>query len=453
MLTMPGWKYEKTVLITSDALFDRKDEFITVDLTLKDWEITNPEQEIRVIQKNHWNSWERLLPQQVSNVIRQNGLVTFSVSFLADIPQQSTARFGILYGNPQAKHEPIHLKFEVTQKENEIEINHTNYLVTIDKTSGLLLKNSLNVFRVGFLSHYDFNTANILQNFTRVIIPLDKQAKKIDSTEYQKVTSIEQGSLFLRITTQAILPLQQDASKNPICETQMLFVANKPFIHIRQKITFPSETALTGLRLGNFTFDKKQFTHFSFRPTTHNSAHTTLPNTDIEEIGHVIIDEDYVQGLPNGSVFSDLIPIDVPWTSLISIRRNNWYALTRYLLDWQQKTPDQKNPNYRPGTFLTKEKDHLEWFQAPIYCTKPEDHRNASLIQKGTEYETTFAFHFGHFEETYWGQNAEAQGKLLNSPLTGTVSPFELHDTKWVEPKVSFIIGNRQNDYLRAGVR
>jgi hypothetical protein len=230
----------------------------------------------------------------------------------------------------------------------------------------------------------------------------------------------------------------------------MLFLASQPFIHIRESIKFNVDTPVFGLRLANFRFHQSVYSHFSFRPVTPD-----FKPTEIEEIGHILLAPEFTRDLPQGSVMSSFLPLEMAWTALLNIKRNEWYAQTRYLLDWTGVNLQGKPvPSYRPATYLFRDGEAYESALMPIYAKNTNHADNITVIPAGTEWRYSMAHHFSPFEEGVWGQKADAVGRGMNSPLSVQVHPRLIQENgEWADHPVFTCAGKNAAHYLTIGVR
>ena len=452
MLRMDGWCHESTVLAENKGAIDRSNEFIEVTLTVSDEQVTDPAREVRVACKPQWDVWSHLIPCQVGGVEKTGGKVRFRVAFFGDIPAHSTARFGILYGNPKADPQQERLALYVRDKGDMVQVDNQAYLIGIDKRTGMMRDIQAKCFRVGGVEFFNLTPTPVPQPGVSVQFVSGK--KNAVSGKWSRASDVapvttreEEGAIYYRHQSVRTLPVPAgvDVAEGPELTTEMLFLASQPFVHIQETVKFKVDTAVFSLRLANFRFQSGVYTHFSFRPVTPDFKHT-----EVEEIGHILIAPQYTRGLPDGSVMSGFLPLEMPWTALLNISRSSWHTQTRYLLDWTASN----RVGYRAATYLFMEGDEYESALMPIYARKTDHSGNTTIIPAGTEWSYRIAHHFSPFEEVTWGEKADAVGRRMNSLLPVQVHPRPILDNgEWGEHPVFTCAGKRTDDYQTSGVR
>jgi hypothetical protein len=230
----------------------------------------------------------------------------------------------------------------------------------------------------------------------------------------------------------------------PDLEVTYRFFADQPFFLVHTRLTFVEDTPVFGVRIGGMAVEPGTFTHYTFRPVTPPG----LPDTDIEEMGHILIDPEHTADLPAGPAFADLIPYNIAWHGFIRVRK----ALDRGMAMIQlrhAKSPDF--PLYRAGTYMFREADGFSCARVPVHV-KTHLPETAVTVPAGAFVENLDAVTFDAFDAE-WGQRADRLGKRLNNPLEVNVHPrFMLGDVPpetW-EPLPR---GERADAYRRFGVR
>jgi hypothetical protein len=183
----------------------------------------------------------------------------------------------------------------------------------------------------------------------------------------------------------------------------------------------------------------------------------SLKPTDIEEMGHVIIDPVSTGGLPAGNVLSGFIPYDCAWHSFIHITKGGWasqYAVTGINLRSTAAVADGRPPaRYRAATYLFREDGAVLWFRAPVYVKRRDRRENIVTVPAGSAYRETDALVFGHWNAEGWAQEIEALGRRLNTPLAVSTHPAMPGRVEPAAHGACFEYGERRDAYLRAGVR
>jgi hypothetical protein len=194
------------------------------------------------------------------------------------------------------------------------------------------------------------------------------------------------------------------------------------------------------------------FSHYTFRPVSPN-----LSETDIEEMGHILIDPKDTKGLPGGNLFSGFLPYHLAWHAFINIykgSRVNQYALTGINLSSSINTASGQEPAmYRHATYISRDKAGISWFKAPVYVKRKDLKENRIKIPAGTVYKETNALLFTPWDNEQWAQQVEQTGRILNSRLDISDHPRFL-DGPVPGPVLELLpYGKRQDAYLRAGIR
>jgi hypothetical protein len=180
-----------------------------------------------------------------------------------------------------------------------------------------------------------------------------------------------------------------------------------------------------------------------------------LKKTEVEEMGHLLIDPEFTRNLPEGTVLSGFMPLQMPWTAMINIHRNKWFTQVRYLLDWNvSNSKGAAVPQYRAATYLFRDKGFYESALMPVYTKNCVDKRNLTIIPAGTEISFELAMAFSPFEEAVWGKKTDHIGRVMNQPLTVQVHPLLVNENGgWSDHPVFTLAGKRSSDYLTSGVR
>ncbi|MBL8027892.1 MAG: hypothetical protein JNL74_15830 [Fibrobacteres bacterium] len=444
MLRMDGWCHESTVLIENNSPYERINEFVEVKLTVSNRQVTDPVREVRVIFKTAWNNWEKLIPCQVAGVQPSGETISFRVSFFADVPANGTARYGIVYGNRAAEPQQEKLALYVRDKKERIEIDNPGYVVSVDKKSGQLSQIIYKYFRTGFLIPVELTPATLIQPGVSIQTDDGKWLTAAEAAPYSVET--ESGAVCYKHA------VMRDLKESGIkVSTEMIFPASQPFVNIKEKIFFGKSTSVFNIKTAGHRFPAGIYSHFTFRPVTKPA----LKKTEVEEMGHLLIDPMYSGNLPNGTMVSGFMPLLMPWTAMSNIHRNKWYTQVRYMLDWNVKNVNGSTvPEYRAATYLFKEDDFYESALMPVYTKNTNDKKNCTVIPAGTEISYEIMVAFSPFEEVVWGKKTDQIGRVLNSPLNVSVYPrFVNAAGEWEDHSVTTFAGKRNCDYQTSGVR
>jgi hypothetical protein len=194
------------------------------------------------------------------------------------------------------------------------------------------------------------------------------------------------------------------------------------------------------------TLDNTSFTHYIFRPVT-----PTLPDTDIEEMGYVMIDTAYTREVPEGLLLAGLLPPDLAWQGYININKN--HTIISINLHDSAYCPSGPAAAYRSASYAAMENGLVQWFNAPVYVGKRDSKENIIRIGKGNVYIQSNVILFAEWDKEKFPVYVESLGKQLNNPPKVDIYPGNLGDQV---PKQTFTAlprGRRANAYLKAGVR
>lgn len=458
-----GWNFEKTLLIQSDSPLDRHNEFIDVAVTVETKCAATLARDVRVVLKPAWNRFGNEVPCQVYDIQEHGSVTVFRVAFIADIPAHATQRVGILYDNPDAKIPKYETDLVMSDQGKGRTLENAHYRARLDPQSGNLDSLSIKLKVLEYTHLKTLTPTDNPQGAVRVIFA-DPENPESPSTAsaanwQQPETRCVEGPLFISITRKGRLaPQGQTATdRHPSLELAYRFVADQPVILVSSRLAFHQDTLVYGIHNDWLAVKNDCFSHYCFRPDS-----PSLPATDVEEAGHILVDAKHIQSLPPGPIFGGFLPYNMPWHAFISTVRTQAfrfdYALTSIRLHESSETsgaPDGKAPQYRAATYLCHDRDQLSWFRAPVYVKKQNRIENMITIPKGSVYAETYALHLGEWDEKKnWLLQIEALGKRLNQPLTITQHPRLLDDTIIPEEN-SGLFGspNFGFAYKKAGIR
>jgi hypothetical protein len=454
-----GWNFEKTLLIRSDSPFDRFNEFIDVSVTVETQCSHTLSRDLRVVMKPAWNRFGRELPSQVYDIRNHGAATTFRVAFIADIPAHSTQRVGILYDNPDALKATYETDLLVTAEGGAHTVENRHYRMHTDPCSGQLDAVFIKIPVLEYTHVKCLTPAHHPQGGVQVIFadPSAPASVKFATAAmwHQSETTCVQGPLFLSLSRSGrLVPEGQTAAdRHPSLEMRYRFLADQPYILISSRLEFHEDTPVYGIYNDWITVNKSCFSHYCFRPVT-----ASLPDTDVEEAGHILVAPEYTQGIPPGLIFGGFLPYDLAWHAFIStFRKQDFrfdYALAGIRLHEASLAPGGAAPMYRAATYLSHDADKLSWFRAPVYVKKQDCIDNIITIPRGAVYAESYALHLGEWDEKKnWLNHVEALGKRLNQPLTITQHPCFLGGPVPPEQDENPALGNFSHAYKKAGVR
>lgn len=455
-----GWNFEKTLLIQSESPFDRQNEFIDVAVTVETKCAATLSRDVRVVMKPAWNRFGKEVPCQVYDIREHGSITVFRVAFVADLPAHSTQRVGILYDNPDAECARYESDLVMSDEGKGRTIENGHYRAHLDPESGNLDALSIKL-RVLEYTHLKGLTPECNpQGGVRVIFADPAEPEKPSSASaadwQQPETNWVEGPLFISVVRRGRLaPVGQPATdRHPSLELGYRFVADQPVILVSSRLEFHQDTPVYGIHNDWVTAKKDCFSHYCFRPHT-----PSLPATDVEEAGHILVTAEHIQGLPPGPIFGGFLPYNLAWHAFINTVRNQEfrfdYALTGIRLHESSQSPGGQAPHYRPATYLSHDQNQLSWFRAPVYVKKQNRVENMITIPKGSVYAETYALHLGEWDEKKnWLQQIDTLGKRLNQPLTITQHPCLLDGT--IIPEETSVLSQRPNfgfAYKKGGIR
>jgi hypothetical protein len=455
-----GWNFEKTLLIRSDSPFDRRNEFVDVSVAVETRGAGTLARDVRVVLKPAWNRFGQEVPCQVYDIQTHGPVTTFRVAFVMDIPAHSTQRVGILYDNPDAAPATCETDLKVSVRGGAHTVENRHYRVRTDPASGQLAAIIIKLTVLEYTHVKCLTPADHTQGGVRVIFadPADPaNARTVSATTWNAPeTTCVQGPLFMSLSRRGRLapPGEPATDRHPSLEMTYRFLADQPFILISSRLEFHDDTPVYGIHNDWITVNKAAFSHYCFRPVT-----ASLPETDVEEAGHILVAPEYTQGLPPGPIFGGFLPYDLAWHAFIStFRKQDFrfdYALTGIRLHEASRAPGGPAPRYRDATYLTHDRDQLAWFRAPVYVRKQDCAANIVTIPRGTVYAETYALHLGEWDEKKnWLNGIDLLGKRLNQPLTITQHPCLLGGTVPPEETPAALMrGTFGYAYTKAGIR
>jgi len=396
------------------------------------------------------------LPCQVYQIKNHGKQTTFRVAFLGDLPASGKQRYGVYYDNPKANKPIYQSQLSLSGKGLAREIENDHYQIQIDKITGQFSSIFCKLYKYEGMYPRPIWDGGLQPGPTIILAEL----KNKESAEGITITAanlgppdsfeIIEGPVFLELRKKSQFKTSAKSSVQTLPELEMSykFIENLPYFLMGSKITFKQDTPVFGLRNEMLTFDQNWFTHYTFRPVT-----PSLPDSDWEEMGHLIVDPQYTKDVPDGNQLSEFLPYNMAWHSFINIQKSYQLGVTSIRLSESFIGPDGPIEHYRSGTFMEKTAGKLTCYRAPIYVKNHSHPDNAVIVPKGTVFEEINAVHFSSWDHIHWSHEIEAIGKALNSPPSIKCFPHHLGEQPPDEIEGLLPKGNFSNRYLKAGLR
>ncbi len=453
-----GWNFEKTLLIRSDSPYERPDEFIDTYVAVETHCAQTLARDLRVVLKPAWNRLGQEVPCQVYNIQEHGSITTFRVAFTASLPPHATQRVGLLYDNPAAPKRDIETDLSVAGNGCGYTIENRHYCVSTDPRSGQLDRLTIKLPVLEYTHVKSLTPEGLLQGGVQVLMadkdaPTDLRLAHAGLWQNPATTCVQGPLFFSMIRRGRLAPAGREATEHsPTLEIAYKFFADKPYFLVSSRLEFHADTPVYGIHQDWITVNQNCFSHYCFRPVT-----PTLPASDLEEVGHILVASDYTQGLPE-VLFGGFLPYDLAWHGFIStVRKRGFrfdYALSGIRLRNESSSPDQPAPHYRAATFVRQANGLLSWSRDPVYVKNRRLAENLVTIPKGTVYTQSNAIHMSEWDEKkQWLNRIEALGKRLNQPLTITQHPHFLAGSIPPEPPEWLPCGRFAHFYEKAGIR
>ena len=448
-----GWHYEKTLLVKSLA-GDRAGEHIDVCIPVESHCAGSLGRDVRVVLKKDWNQLDREIPSQVYQVAQHGDVTTCRVAFTMDVPAQDCQRVGIYYGNPDAP-EPAYLSLmEVRGQGRGCTIKTPHYTVGTDATTGQT-KAIDGRFDVPHSDARLIRFTDICQEGAAVIFAVEGaegiMPVKASAAQWTEPTITEdiRGPVFVKKTRRGKLayPGCPTPDSCPDLEIAYKSFAHQPYFLVHTRLTFPTDTKVFAIQTGMLAVNRSRYTHYTFRPVSPD-----LPQTDVEEMGHILVDPALTPDLPHGSAFSHLLPYNLAWHAFINAKHGTAQAISSIQLHHSIKPGAAPFPFYRNATYLMRDEMSLCGLRAPVYVAVRNRKENVVTIPAGTIIEEVDAVACDLFDRD-WGNRTDALGRRLNTPVSIEVHPRFLAGPVPAEPFEPLPYGTRSDAYRRFGVR
>ena len=454
-----GWHYEKTLLIHSDFPRQRRNEFVDTRIAVRADQARNLAGDARVVLKKDWNVYEREVPSQVYAIRDHGDVVTFRVAFQADLLPNEVCRAGVVYCNPDARPPRYESTLSVTGEGVGYSVDNRYYHAETDPVSGQLSVLAIKTFRHEKCFRHVLTPEACVQPGVSLVYAAARDgqagAETVSASAWvdPEFTCTGEGPLFFGITRQGELAPRNELGLAvfPRLSVTYKFFADQPYILVHTELHFPEDTPVFAVQHGALSVRTSQFSHYTFRPVS-----TDLPLTEIEEMGHILIDPEYTRGLPEGSVCGDFLPYDLAWQAFINIYKGpqrKQYALTTVNLESSATCSEADPVFYRAATYLTRAESAMSWYRAPIHVNSRTKTANIVTVPAGSTYRQTDALVFDPWDIEQWAPGVEERGKRLNDPPVIEQFPCLLGVDLPVEEHEPLPYGCRADAYTRAGVR
>ncbi|HTL53553.1 MAG TPA: hypothetical protein VL860_13335 [Planctomycetota bacterium] len=448
-----GWHFEKTLLIRSMSGIAAR-EFIDVRMPVETVASGNLQNDVRVVLKGDWNQLDREIPSQVYDIRTHGTVTTCRVAFHVDLPAHAMQRIGIFYDNPIAAAPNYPAQLEVRETPTGATIKTSRYMVETEVRTGLI-KGIVGRIDVPNLDPRLIRCSDVQQEFAAVVFAMNAgdavHPVRVSAANWTGARIVEdiRGPVFIKLTRRGhLLPgpdLPLEAS--PVLTVTCKYFADQNYFLVHSRIEFPVEARVFGVFHGVLRAERAKFTHYSFRPVSPD-----LPNSEIEEMGHILIDPEHTADLPPGIASSGLLPYDLAWQAFISTRKGSECGLAALQLRSSDQSPGRPFPYYRKSAYLEREAGSAAFFRAPIYAKIRNRPENVAVIPAGSVVENLDAWVWDVFDRD-WGVRTDQLGKRLNSPPVVEMHPPMLAGPVPLEIDEPLPRGERAAAYLRYGVR
>jgi hypothetical protein len=448
-----GWNFEKTLLVSSPA-GPRTHQHVDVCIPVDSRSAGSLERDVRVILKKDWNQLDREIPSQVYQVSQHGGVTTCRVAFTMDVPAQDAQRVGVYYDNPAAAPPAYQSPLDVRGNGLGYIVKTPHYTVETDPATGQI-KTIDGRFSVPSSDARFIRYTDLLQEGAAVTFAVEDgrdvgpaRASAAKWTEPEIVEDVR-GPVFFKQTRRGKLmyPGCQRPELCPDLDICYKFFAHQPYFLVYTRLSFPADTKVFAIYTGMLAVNRARYTHYTFRPVSAN-----LPDTDMEEMGHILVDPAHTADLPHGSAFSDLLPYDLAWHAFINVKHGSAHAISCIQLHQAAGPAAVSFPFYRSATYLMRDETTLCGLRAPVYVAVRNRSENAVTIPAGTVLENLDAIACDLFDRD-WGNRTDDLGRKLNTPVRVDVHPRLMAGPVPPEPFEPLPCGARGDAYRRFGVR
>lgn len=448
-----GWNYEKTLLVRGPA-GARTGEPIDVRIPVDSRSAGALARDVRVILKRDWHQLDREVPSQVYAIESHGPVTTCRVAFTLDVPAEAWQRVGIYYDNPSAPPPAYHSPLEVRGEGPGYTVRTPYYTVQTDPATGQI-KTLDGRFDLPSLDARTIRYTDRVQEGACVVFAVEQggavqpaSASAAAWTE-PEVTEDVRGPVFFKQVRRGrlIYPGCKDPETCPQLQVAYKFLASQPYFLVHTRLSFPADTDVFAVYTSMFGVEAGRYTHYTFRPVS-----PALPDTDIEEMGHILVDPAHTQGLPDGAAFSHLLPYDLAWHGFLNNKQGGQHAVACIQLHHSVTPGAASFPYYRSAAYLLRQDGVLTALRAPVYVAVRNRRENIVTIPAGTVIEEVDAVVCDLFDRD-WGNRTDGLGRRLNTPVTIDVHPRFMAGAVPAEPFEPLPRGARADAYRRSGVR
>lgn len=439
-----AWNYAAEIQVRNALPQERPAEIIDAGLVIAADHAANLQNDLRIVLKKGFDAMVKEIPCQIYDRRTAGGKTSFRVVFAADLPGDSTQRFGVFFDNPAAAQPLPAERVAVRTSPGGWFVESSCYAASFDAASGqcVLLQSKVPAAQViyqGAGGAFPLPTIAIPAGGAGGGGPETLSGSPVAGQADQVV----EGPVFSTVTGRRELGARRDGPV-AVVEFTYVFFPGEPYFIVKSSLRFLRDAAVCAVEMNRFAAERKELTHYFFRPHT-----PTFPTTEIEEVGSIMVDAGRRKGFPDGDLLAGMLPADMVWQSVGNIDRG--FAVTGFNLSSRRGAPEGVAPTYRPSTRARVNPGLVEWSNAPIYVGVQGRPSNAIAVRKGTLYEEVQAIYFSNWNKGDWRTATEFLGRCLNTAAAAVVFPkgYRPPDDLPVLP----LHGERGAAYERSGIR
>lgn len=403
-----GWKYAAEILVDNPDPFARPQAFVDAEVAVPLSRAANIPADVRAVTKRAFDTLDREIPSQVYALGEREGYKTFRVAFCVDVPANGRRRVALLYDNPRAKPSP-----------GKAMAPGFAGFDTMGLPGGAAALCGITLAR---------ETDGRCLAVNAAFLPGEPRR---DSTVAGPIFTSASGRRFL-----------SGDGKDTVARLDFTWVAYEglPFHLVLSRLEFLKRVMVFEIRNASLSFDRRRFSHYLFRPVT-----PSLPLTDVEEIGVVMVDSAHRSSFAEGfDLMAGMLKPDLAWQGLINTKRGT--AVTLFQLERNRPVVE-----YRSAKRARIEAGRLHLFDGPVFVARRDSCRLAVPVAKGAVYFEKIAVHASTWNKDAWRSQVDGFGRQLNRPLRISVYPKTPLSGDMTIP-VPQPYGTRADAYLR-GVR
>lgn len=411
--------------------------------------------DLRVVAKPAWNRYGAELPHQIYDLKEEREMTSVSIAFRADLEPGKQNRFGFVYNNPDAL--PVRYPNELTLVKKDglgFFIDALDYQIEVGEKDGLLDSIMMKMHYLEGTFPKQIVTPAVAHKGVRVLLQTEKGPLELSEAHplEAKIVRMEEGPIFTRMTKVCRLGaegLSQVPEGSPELETDYLFYPGQPYYTVRTRLHFPCAAKVYRVAHDSMTVKNSMFSHYTFRPVS-----KCLPERDLEEMGHVLIDPNYTAEIPDGPLMGGLIPEDIAWHAFIRTHKGSRvsrYAYTRISLT----APDEAVPSYRAATILEKSdaRGTVTADRYPVYVRNTGLADNALAVEAGTVWERSDLHYIRKWDEEHYADVVEKLGRDMNQAPMVEIHPVTPFSEIQESCPMRLFYGNYSSAYTHPGVR